>query len=63
MVGSYNCMLCARYTYNIAEEVEQRRQAPNQMQQRIGQLLMEKRQQEQHQEKRNPRSHSSPDPG
>ncbi|KAK9843140.1 hypothetical protein WJX74_007616 [Apatococcus lobatus] len=35
------------YTYNIAEEVEQRRQAPTQMQQRIGQLLMERRQQEQ----------------
>lgn len=37
-----------RYTYNISEEVEQRRQAPTQMQQRIGQLLMERRQQQQH---------------
>ncbi len=50
---------CCRYTYNIAEEVEARRQAPTQMQQRIGQLLMERRQQQRHDQSAGAPSNSS----
>ncbi|KAK9861594.1 hypothetical protein WJX84_004762 [Apatococcus fuscideae] len=52
------------YTYNIAEEVEQRRQSPTEMQQRIGLLLMERRQQQQQHQTNRPSPKGSPgDPG